>query len=380
MGLFRKKAKGSKKDDEKEKETAPVLAVRAYAASRSHSTTAAAAAGAERKRAAMDHKMKKFRAAAAALTTTAAPSSTTAAASTSTNSPTTKARTVSTTTAEKQPPPQQQQPKQQKGNNGDSSNFLTRTQMFHDLLDWAFDQVDADGSGEVDEQELYSGLLLIHLKLGQYAGPAACKPISRDQTTILFAKFDVDGNGTLSKDEFDAVMVVLFGNALLRVAFQYGCTIVLVPLLAQQVLSVLLWSGSKVVTTLLVMTTTLDEQTGGNLLGVDVEDAWERAWETTKALVLSKTPPRFVDSAMSNLYHNYLCKIPPSVWNSIPLTLLSTILSLMLIPWSLMKIDDFFQSLADRSNKNKKKLGVDHNTQGKKKTTTTTTKKMKKEQ
>ena len=43
------------------------------------------------------------------------------------------------------------------------------------MADTAFDLVDADKSGSVDEKELYSGLLLIHLKLGCYAGPAACK-------------------------------------------------------------------------------------------------------------------------------------------------------------------------------------------------------------
>ena len=56
-----------------------------------------------------------------------------------------------------------------------SSNWLTRTKFFQDMCDSAFNLIDADGSGEVDEKELYSGLLLIHLKLGTYAGPAACR-------------------------------------------------------------------------------------------------------------------------------------------------------------------------------------------------------------
>ena len=43
------------------------------------------------------------------------------------------------------------------------------------MADWAFDVIDTDQSGFVDEKELYSGLLLIHLKLGSFAGPAACK-------------------------------------------------------------------------------------------------------------------------------------------------------------------------------------------------------------
>jgi hypothetical protein len=53
--------------------------------------------------------------------------------------------------------------------------LFCKTRFFHNMCQSAFEVVDADGSGEVDEKELYSGLLLIHLKLGTYAGPAACK-------------------------------------------------------------------------------------------------------------------------------------------------------------------------------------------------------------
>merc|ERR1711862_334169 len=48
------------------------------------------------------------------------------------------------------------------------SSWLTRTKTFKRISDWAFDSVDVDGSGCVDEKELYSGLLLIHLNLGVY--------------------------------------------------------------------------------------------------------------------------------------------------------------------------------------------------------------------
>jgi hypothetical protein len=54
-------------------------------------------------------------------------------------------------------------------------SWLGQTRFFKKMAESAFQTVDADGSGEVDEKELYSGLLLIHLKLGSYAGPAACK-------------------------------------------------------------------------------------------------------------------------------------------------------------------------------------------------------------
>lgn len=56
-----------------------------------------------------------------------------------------------------------------------SKSYLSKSKWFQKMSAAAFDVVDQDGSGCVDEKELYSGLLLIHLKLGSYAGPAACK-------------------------------------------------------------------------------------------------------------------------------------------------------------------------------------------------------------
>jgi hypothetical protein len=40
--------------------------------------------------------------------------------------------------------------------------------------------------------------------------------------------------------------------------------------------------------------------------------------------------------------------IPTSVWNTVPLTLLSTVLGILVVPWIIFKIDDFFGYLADR--------------------------------
>lgn len=54
-------------------------------------------------------------------------------------------------------------------------SWLCQTKFFKDMISSSFEMVDQDGSGSIDEKELYSGLLLIHLKMGVYAGPAACK-------------------------------------------------------------------------------------------------------------------------------------------------------------------------------------------------------------
>jgi hypothetical protein len=55
-----------------------------------------------------------------------------------------------------------------------SGNVLTRSKPFGKLAQWAFSVCDSDNTGEVGKTELYCGLLLVHLNLAKYAGPAAC--------------------------------------------------------------------------------------------------------------------------------------------------------------------------------------------------------------
>lgn len=80
---------------------------------------------------------------------------------------------------------------QRLGEENKKRSFLCRTKFFKDMSTSAFDLVDVDGSGTVDEKELYSGLLLIHLKLGTYAGPAACR-VSREGYTSCRAQTQVN--------------------------------------------------------------------------------------------------------------------------------------------------------------------------------------------
>jgi hypothetical protein len=55
-----------------------------------------------------------------------------------------------------------------------TGNFLTRSRRFHRLVDWAFSVCDSRRKGAIGESELYAGLLLVHLNLAKWAGPAAC--------------------------------------------------------------------------------------------------------------------------------------------------------------------------------------------------------------
>jgi hypothetical protein len=47
-------------------------------------------------------------------------------------------------------------------------------------------------------------------------------------------------------------------------------------------------------------------------------------------------------------FADILDKVPDSAWNTVPLTLLSCILGCLAVPYIIFKIDDYFQSLADR--------------------------------
>jgi len=56
-----------------------------------------------------------------------------------------------------------------------SKSWLTSTKFFERRVDSAFSTVDVDKSGDVTCEELYAGLLLIHLKMAIYVGAPACR-------------------------------------------------------------------------------------------------------------------------------------------------------------------------------------------------------------
>jgi hypothetical protein len=217
-------------------------------------------------------------------------------------------------------------------------SWLCRTRYFQKMCDSAFEVVDQDGSGAVDEKELYSGLLLIHLKLGTYAGPAACRPLGRERCHAIFVKMDTDNSNSLDKEEFREVMMVLFSNVLLRVTAQWSMTLLIVPLLAQKVLDGICWLFNVVYGII----TDLDEHSSiANRIELSIEAAY--AW------ILSRLPGPLL--FVADAVHDGISFVPEHVWNTIPLTLLSTLLGLLAVPWLLFQIDDFFQYLADRKAK-----------------------------
>jgi hypothetical protein len=225
-----------------------------------------------------------------------------------------------------------------------ASSWFCRTSHFYHLCDMAFEAVDADQSGTVDESELYAGLLLIHLKLGTYAGPAACRPLSRERCQAMFRKMDLDGSGSLDKAEFRNVMAVLFGNVVLRVLVQWSMTLMIVPFVAQAILNGVAWLTEFIFNTI----ASLDEQS-------EVANSTEITVEGATAWCVARTPSTLV-SAGTRL-SNWLAMVPESVWHAIPLTLISTVLGIVVVPWCIFQVDDFFQRLADSKAKQKLENG-----------------------
>lgn len=214
-------------------------------------------------------------------------------------------------------------------------SWFCRTHHFHKLCDSAFDVIDTDDSGSVDEKELYSGLLLIHLKLGMYAGPAACRPLAREKCHAVFAKFDVDESGTLDKEEFRQVMMVLFGNVILRVIVQWTMTIMIVPLLARRILEWVYQASERVFDFI----ANLDQHSS-------IADSIEVSFETICGAIWTSLPTLM--HVYAEKMGHLLRMVPDSVWNALPLTIISSVLGIVVVPWIIFKVDDFFQWLADR--------------------------------
>lgn len=109
--------------------------------------------------------------------------------------------------------------------------MLTKTRAFDALVHRAFDIVDDSGEGKVDEAELYAGLLMVHLKLANYAGPAALYPPSRATCDLMFRHADSNKNGLLNREEFKWVMGVMCANILGRMFVFYAVMILGLPFL-----------------------------------------------------------------------------------------------------------------------------------------------------
>lgn len=193
-----------------------------------------------------------------------------------------------------------------------TSSFWTRTKAFKRLSRWAFGVCDRNKSGEINKTELYAGLILVHLNLAKYVGPAACFPPSRDVVDKLFDASDDDNSGGIDEQEFLQIMVILCSEITSRIITYYGILILMVPYLVNGIIRFL------------------------DVIGVDetVRTIDEKVWDAYA--------PTFVQSIVG--------WIPQSTWDNLPHTLTSTALFYLVIPMTWDFIDTYLHGLAQRTN------------------------------
>lgn len=210
-------------------------------------------------------------------------------------------------------------------------SWLTRTRYFQRVIDSSFDTIDADGSGAVTLEELYAGLLLIHLATARYVGAPACRPASRGYVNEIFHLLDVDNSGTLTREEFETVMKILYSQVFTRIVIQWSLALMILPII------------SKYITKYAVILPRVAHE-----LWEDIDyylDPLQRLLWKLRAKFLHLIP-RWVDGRMGGLAQMALGRIPDGVWDNLPQMLLTLVQTYIALPYVLNRVEDFFRRLA----------------------------------
>eukprot|EP00980_Cylindrotheca_fusiformis_P005373 scaffold1143_cov96-Cylindrotheca_fusiformis.AAC.6 len=148
-------------------------------------------------------------------------------------------------------------------------NKLTESKFFKKLVHSTFSAMDSSGGGEVSKDELYAGLLMVHLKLAKFAGAAACYPPNKPTCDKLFEAADHDNSGTIDEKEFVSIMGVCCAQILSRMVIYYLILLLFVPFASAKIVdSFLIPNGS-------YMETILEAGTGFAMFYIAVPVAWD---------------------------------------------------------------------------------------------------------
>jgi hypothetical protein len=99
------------------------------------------------------------------------------------------------------------------------------------LIESEFKSLDADHTGRLSIEELYTGIILIYMKLSMFI---RLSPPTRSYVRRLLQEMDKDHDGRLNREEFQKFVEVLSAGMLTRALFQVVVMFVVGPLLARQ--------------------------------------------------------------------------------------------------------------------------------------------------
>jgi len=192
-------------------------------------------------------------------------------------------------------------------------SFWTRTRAFKRICGWAFKLCDTSESGSVSKGELYTGLLLVYLKIAKYAGPAACYPPTREVVETLFDTCDIDQSGYIDEEEFVMIMVVLSSQLTWRILTFYTLIIMLVPY-------IIIWTLQL-----------LDK--------VGADDTFLRL-------------DSFLETYAPFPINRIVVFVPDSVWINLPQSIVSCGILSFALPYCWDTMDDYFQEVVEKKATN----------------------------
>ena len=204
----------------------------------------------------------------------------------------------------------------------ESKSWLTSTKYFQRIIDKSFNMIDVDGSGDITLEELYAGLLLIHLQMAAYVGAPATKPASLEYVTEIFQLLDVDNSGVLGKDEFTTVMKILYSQVFTRIALSMSITLLVVPLTTSYIVK----------SHIGMYYSALGQRIVGHMGGM------LHAFGLGSSLTL---------------VGGWLAKIPVTVWKSVHMTSVTVAQTSVALPWTMGKVEDYFKGAAVKDTKKK---------------------------
>jgi len=117
--------------------------------------------------------------------------------------------------------------------------LFSKSQSLQKVTDVAFKMADVDKTGKIGFDELYSAILLVHLKLAKYVGAAACYPPSRNVVHQLFVAIDDDKNGYVDAEEFKQVVVICTAHITSRIFVYLLALLFVIPYLSRTIVVVL---------------------------------------------------------------------------------------------------------------------------------------------